>query len=300
MRRRLWIILPTLVAGVTLGIGSAGAIAFGQHDGNRHPWVGLVVFFDAQGAPIQRCSGSLLSPTVFLTAGHCTGPVEETGAPAPSLARIWFTDGPLEFDPSYHGGSCDQGGPYSGYPCASQDATGLPVPHPNWNGELTIPQTSDVGVVQITSASGLPASYGTLAPLGTLDSPPSKHGNDVPTLTIVGFGAQAVKPALVSVLERLLGTVDLMDKKHTLTGAWNVQFSGHPGKNQGKGNGKNDSASACFGDSGGPVLAQSSGKEVIVGVISFLLTDDCTGPAVAYRVDTAYAQSFIGGQAPAQ
>ena len=43
------------------------------------------------------------------------------------------------------------------------------------------------------------------------------------------------------------------------------------------------------------MLADTASGEAIVGVISFLTTDDCTGPAVAYRVDTAYAQSFIAG-----
>ena len=225
MRRQLWIVLPVLVCAVALGVGSAGAIAFGEHDGNRHPWVGLIVLFDSSGAPIQRCSGSLLSPTTFLTAGHCTGAVAETGTPAPSLARIWFAEGPISFDPSYHGGSCNVGGPYTGYPCASQNATGTPIPHPAWNGELTLPQTSDVGIVRITSSSGLPTSYGTLAPVGAADA---LGGKQSAPLTIVGFGAQAVRPVLVSVLERLLGTVDLMDSKQDFTSEWNLQFSGHP------------------------------------------------------------------------
>ena len=46
------------------------AITYGQLDGNRHPEVGaLVGTFNGQNYPY--CSGTLISPTVFLTAAHC-------------------------------------------------------------------------------------------------------------------------------------------------------------------------------------------------------------------------------------
>ncbi len=46
------------------------AITYGQPDGNRHPNVGaLVGTFNGQSFPY--CSGTLISPTVFLTAAHC-------------------------------------------------------------------------------------------------------------------------------------------------------------------------------------------------------------------------------------
>lgn len=46
------------------------AITYGQEDGNRHPFVGaLVGTFD--GESYTYCSGTLISPTVFLTAAHC-------------------------------------------------------------------------------------------------------------------------------------------------------------------------------------------------------------------------------------
>jgi hypothetical protein len=297
MRRKLLILVTATVAGASLWIGVAGAITFGEHDRNRHPWVGLVVFFDTHGFPIQRCSGSLLSPTRFLTAGHCTGPVTDIGAPAPSLARIWFDEGPIDFDPAFQGGSCNAGGPYTGYPCAGQDATGTPVTHPGWNGTLTVPQTSDVGIVQITSASGLPTTYGKLAPAGTVDALRKKHRHRNADLEIVGFGAQQVKPVLVSILQRMLASVELLDKKKAITGDWNVLFSGRRGNDSSDDwwERDNDAGAACFGDSGGPVLADTRDGEVIVAVISFLLKDNCKRPAVGYRVDTAYAQGFIAG-----
>jgi V8-like Glu-specific endopeptidase len=58
------------VAAVLLLSVTVLAITYGQPDGNRHPQVGaLVGTFNGQNYPY--CSGTLISPTVFLTAAHC-------------------------------------------------------------------------------------------------------------------------------------------------------------------------------------------------------------------------------------
>jgi len=291
MRRRVWLLVPALVAAIGLGIGPAGAITFGANDDGRHPWVGVAVFFGADGVPIQRCSGSLISATTFLTAGHCTA------APA-VLARIWFDEGPIPCDLAYAGGnctarvSCNEGGPFSGYPCAGEDASGVPIPNPNWNGTLTLPQTSDLGVVEIAPpASSLPTSYGRLAGLGAVDRlAASSTKKDPVSLTIVGYGLQSAKPHVASVLQRMLATVDLDTANQSLTSDWNVEFTSHPKQHPAEGD---TAGRACYGDSGGPVLADEGDGEVIVGVVSFLLTTNCNGDAVGYRVDTQYAQDFV-------
>jgi hypothetical protein len=70
MRRNL-VVLITLVA-LLLVAAPAQAITNGQPDGNQHPNVGGLVAAKAYSdGTWLYCSGTLISPTVFLTAAHC-------------------------------------------------------------------------------------------------------------------------------------------------------------------------------------------------------------------------------------
>ena len=70
--RLKWIVAAAAVVACAFA-GSAFALIGGAPDGNRHPYVGAAVYFPtgnpADGAAL--CSGSLVSPTVFVTAAHC-------------------------------------------------------------------------------------------------------------------------------------------------------------------------------------------------------------------------------------
>jgi hypothetical protein len=70
MRAKLSAALAVLAATV-LAATPAAAITNGTPDGNDHPYVGVIVFYGATGAPVGRCSGEALSNHVFLTSGHC-------------------------------------------------------------------------------------------------------------------------------------------------------------------------------------------------------------------------------------
>src|SRR6266545_5011539 len=89
--------LATIIAAValaTIAISPAAAIRYGDNDGNAHPWVGLMVAQNADGNPLWRCSGTLLSSTVLLTAGHCVEPSEDA-AQNPTHVEVWFSAGPI-------------------------------------------------------------------------------------------------------------------------------------------------------------------------------------------------------------
>jgi hypothetical protein len=98
--RRALLLLATMALALLLASGVAQAIINGQPDTgpNAHPYVGALVSvppsgqFKGQRVPV--CSGTLISATVFLTAGHCTeGEIEKD--------RLAY----VSFDPTYEPGA---------------------------------------------------------------------------------------------------------------------------------------------------------------------------------------------------
>src|SRR3954463_10671196 len=87
--------LAAAVAASLVIAAPAGAITFGSDDGNGHPNVGGLVATQAysDGTWIY-CSGTLISPTVFLTAAHC-----EEGA----RVRVSFSSAYQDGDKTYTG-----------------------------------------------------------------------------------------------------------------------------------------------------------------------------------------------------
>jgi len=252
MRRR------AITLGMAFSIALAGAvpalaILYGGPDGNDHPYVGLAVFFDASGTRLGRCSGTLLSEKILLTAGHCTD-----GA---ATAQVWFDAAIGLNSPSF---------------------TGVPHTHPDFN-DSAFPNRRDVGVVVFGAAVPVPGSlFATLPALGALDDLATRRGPDYPIFTIVGYGFQSVKPDLRMDLIRFRGATKLVNLRSALTDGFNLQMSSDPGRWAG---------GICFGDSGGPVFLGDT--NVVVAVDSFVMNSNCTGSGFAYRTDIFDAQSFI-------
>lgn len=90
---RKFIVIAVVVTILMVIATPAGAITFGEPDGNRHPNVGLTITdFRGDGMLRLGCSGTLISPTVFLTAAHCTSFLSRLGT-----TRSWVT-----FDSEYN------------------------------------------------------------------------------------------------------------------------------------------------------------------------------------------------------
>jgi hypothetical protein len=70
MRAKIAAVIAGLLSLIAMAL-PVGAITSGTPDNGNHPYVGVVVFYGETGAAVGRCSGELLSQTVFLTSGHC-------------------------------------------------------------------------------------------------------------------------------------------------------------------------------------------------------------------------------------
>jgi Trypsin len=223
---------------------------------------------------VHRCSGSLISPTVFLTAGHCVTIDDETGELAAS-ARIYFQqDAGADYDPVTDT-PASSGYPYTGGVTASTfyafDYQGITVPATN----------NDVGLVILDEPYELD-TYGSLAAPGTLEL--YGTGPDA-RVTVSGYGVTYVNgnpAATVSYRSRLMVDTWIIGTGGVANGI-NVQLSSAPGRGGG---------GTCFGDSGGPTLLY--GTDTIVAVTSFGMSRNvCGGTEFNFRVDTVAVQEWM-------
>jgi len=286
------VVAASLVA-LLLGPGGAMAITNGQPDAGRHPYVGLMVALDKNGIPLWRCSGSALTPTVFLTAGHCTT------APAAHV-EVWYGEGPVTTDPDYLAAvlasptgvvSCNASPLFDGYPCKG-DAGGTPHPNPDFcnpcgPGSVNFAR-HDTGVVKLTSSVTL-SRYAQLPAAGLVGTLANKSPID-----LVGYGVQVQAQIPGSQLPqpppfnrwtgpraRMFAPSQFVSGNFSNSAEF-LRASFNPGGGTG---------GSCFGDSGGPNLL--GGTDTVLGVNSFVNNVNCSGVGYAQRVDLPDIQAWI-------
>jgi secreted trypsin-like serine protease len=211
MRRLLVVVAASLLC--CLVPGSAGAITGGQKDTqNRYPFVGLLAFYDDEGEYMHRCSGTLISPTVVLTAAHCTD--------GTATAYAYFqVEVPDDFRENPTG------------------LLGTTFTHPDYNPNTL---ANDVGVVVLERSVNL-NRYPVLAPEGFLSELKAEHEIQDDTFVNVGYGLLDgwPPPNLQDNEDRWFSTSPYRGlTQNNLHLLQNTAATGQGG--------------TCFGDSGGP------------------------------------------------
>ena len=260
--------MKTIKSAAAIGLMGCSPIALcvtnGSLDGNKHPNVGTIVAeYKTPGVKDQACTGTLISQTVFLTAGHCIYLLQQVLG----VTQVWVT-----FDPVF-----------------STSATlypGTMYLNPGFPGKATNgTDQHDIGVIVLdTPVEGIaPAALPTLGMLDTMFSDGSLRNT---LFTIVGYGATDTVFGG--------GPPDTSQGKGTrryategflaLTGLLKLNMN----ETFGYGGGST-------GDSGSPNFIGAGSRETnIIAGITVLGDPNAIEQNIAYRLDTPEARDFLG------
>ena len=252
---RWLIVIVVVVLSVSVLVPITPAITNGQADGNGHPYVGWLWFYNSTtNFPLQLCSGSLIAPTVVLTAGHCV-----YGA---TRAEVFFDPSPFENG------------------AAAIRSTSL--------HRMT---GADVGIV-ILSTPVTDKGFAVLPTLGLVDSLPmmtsitivgfgasEQARGEPPHYWYIDAIRYTAAAAFINNNDQSgLSRPPLPDQP--TSSDWFLMLTANPGQDKG---------GTCFGDSGGPDLLGN----IVLAVNSFGQNLNCTGHSYGQRIDTAPALAFI-------
>jgi hypothetical protein len=265
---------------ITMSLGSmtaapAAAVTGGDADGNRHPNVGLILFYSPDGR--FRCSATLVTPTVLLTAAHCTA--DTVGKTLVDFRSVVALQPPSGYPVAAN--------PTTGYTQAEIEAAGFlsgtAYAHPDYSNFTDLDNWNDVGVI-VLDRPVTNIQPATLAPLNYLDA----YAQPVLSKTLftsVGYGTEVRKPES--------GPQKPTPESYPLIRRYAVQ----PGQKltsqilqlNGNYNDNRGTGGTCFGDSGGPTFLNG----YVVTVTSYTYTQNCRYLGGYQRVDIKVVQDWL-------
>lgn len=269
MRKKMLLAVLSVIMILSIAVSPVGAVTDGELDGEGHPYV-VLLLMEVGGRPAFRCSGTLLSATVLLTAGHCTN--NFPGSPYTGM-RV-FTESDVEAGI----------GTTNNYPFAGPNSVEAVswAAHPLYE---TAPfYFHDVGVVILEEPGVVLEEYGELPAVNQFDLFKPKRGQKI-TFTSVGYGLQQSFPTPASFLAsntrtRYVSYPKLIQINGGIVGNFSMLLSNN-----------HHTGGTCFGDSGGPNLLGDS--NVVAGITSFGLNGNCAGTGGVFRTDRQDVLEFV-------
>lgn len=261
-------VLATSVAAVSalmICVPGAGAITNGSPDGDAHPSVG-VLLRDRDGVLVRLCSGTLVAPKLFLTAGHCTFQLEEHGVPADQAY--------VSFDSRY-------------VPGTSTVYRGTYVTDPDfrdYNGRGMLgTDVHDLAVIHFQDAPQV--SPAVLPPAGFLDMTDLRGQR----FTTVGYGMLRAGVSGGFIDPSADNNRPLSDR-YVATGTFRNLHRDWLTLNM---NAATGNGGTCYGDSGGPHFLGDTDL-----LVSLTATGDypCVSTDVTYRLDTPWVRDFLAAE----
>ena len=234
--------------------------------------VGTVLAVGTDGQAFQLCSGTLISPTVFLTVAHCAlyfndflAPEGFTlymsfGNPIPILAltdvNTLIPVTQIIPNPMY---------------VQANDTHPFNPHHGSDPGDLA------VIILPLRVTQGITPAV--LPTLGLLDELAAKNALHGVSFTTVGYGSEDRFGNRSNPMPRMFA----FSAFRALTPGF-LQLSINPTLNNG---------GACFGDSGGPDFLPVDGKLILMSINSVGGDHVCRATSGNYRLDTATARNFL-------
>ena len=281
--------LVVLLAVLTLGLVAlpAAAITGGTVDtADRYSNVGMIAFYDDEGR--FRCSATLVTATVLLTAAHCT---EGTIGKTIVTFKVLVDDAAPSDVPRAPDDSATPptGTSKTGYTAGQTLPTGwfrgTAHTHPEYSDFTDLKNWNDVGVVVLDApVTGVTPAH--VAPAHYLDQFAQPRLNKT-LVTLVGYGTEVrqdaaangnMKPTPMSypIVRRY---TDEVGQKLT---PQILQTNGNEHDIRGGGG-------SCFGDSGGPAFKGGN----VVTVTSYGYTSNCRYLGGLQRVDIPVVQDWL-------
>jgi hypothetical protein len=256
----------SIVAAFILALATSGKLAFAitqatPDQENIYSNVGLFAVDGGEPDLWIGCSGTLISPTVFLTAAHCMNWLIGTEFPIYVTLDNFIYEGRA-------GNSWIRATDFFVHPRFGHDQANL------YDLAVIILEKELVGVTPAT-----------LTTAGLLDEL-SAHGGLTHTDFIsAGYGAQADwekgPPQFFWDGWRNYASAPIMAL--TLTQIY-LNINEHATGGGG----------ACYGDSGGPIFLPMGNTKILVGVTSLRSDRPCRAMTTYYRIDTPWSRDWLG------